>query len=168
MSFLKKIKSIFLDPFLYIIFFINYLLIYNNMVISPKFSMVYSQYNQSIFYLAGKLMKIGKIPYVDFIGHKGIYIFFINYLAEVFNNGKHIGLYIIGSLFISISAYMVYKISLLIINDDKENISTSNSIIFKKLISLISSILYTMLTISYSSLQCETFISTFLLISIYL
>ena len=172
MSFLKKIKTIFLDPFLYIIFFINYLLIYSNMVVSPKFSMVYSQYNQSIFYLAGKLMKIGKIPYVDFIDHKGIYIFFINYLAEIFNNGKHIGLYIIGSLFISISAYMVYKISLLIINDDKENISTSNSIIFKKLISLISSILYTILTISYdisySSLQCETFISTFLLISIYL
>ena len=77
------------------------------MVISPKFSMVYSQYNQSIFYLAGKLMKIGKIPYVDFIDHKGIYIFFIYYLAEIFNNGKHIGLYIIGSLFISISSYMV-------------------------------------------------------------
>ena len=170
------IKKYFSDPFLYIIFFINFILVYRNMVISPKFSMVFSQYNQSIFYIASKLMKIGKIPYVDFLDHKGIYIFFINYIAEIFNNGNHIGLYIIGSLFISISAYMVYKISLLLINNNIDSNNSaydnSNNLKYKKLISFTSSILYSVLIISYdisySSLQCETFISTFLLISIYL
>ena len=175
-NFIQILKKIFSDLFFYIIFFINFILVYRNMVISPKFSMVYSQYNQSIFYISGKLMKIGKIPYVDFLDHKGIYIFFINYIAEIFNNGKHIGLYIIGSLFISISAYMVYKISLLIINTNQDYTKNSNdntySSKYKKLICFTSSILYSILTISYdisySSLQCETFISTFLLISTYL
>ena len=173
---IKNIKNFFKDPFFYIIFFINFILVYRNMVISPKFSMVFSQYNQSIFYISAKLMKIGKIPYVDFLDHKGIYIFFINYIAEIFNNGNHIGLYIIGSLFISISAYMVYKISLLLLNNSLDlnntNNENSNDLKYKKLICFISSILYSVLVISYdisySSLQCETFISTFLLISIFL
>ena len=172
MVFFKKLKKVFSDPFLYIIFFINFILVYRNMVISPKFSMVYSQYNQSIFYIASKLMKEGKIPYVDFLDHKGIYIFFINYIAEIFNNGNHIALYIIGSLFISISAYLIYRISLLIINIDNNNKNDNDSLKYKKLVCFSSSILYSVLVISYdisySSLQCETFISTFLLLAIYL
>ena len=75
----KVLKKIFSNKFIYILLFlIAAVFVYANMVISPKFPMYYAQYNQSIFYLIGKMMKAGKVPYVDMIDHKGIYLFLLH------------------------------------------------------------------------------------------
>lgn len=141
------------------------IIVFNNLVISPQYEMVYSQYNQSIFYLIGKLMKSGKTLYVDMIDHKGVYIFLLHYLAEVICETKHFGLYLIGSTFIFVTALYIYKLQMLL--SSKSAKSANFNRVIAVLLSIFSIILQTLYSISYGSLQCETFVSTALVISVY-
>lgn len=169
MKLFDKFKKIIVKSSAIILFIFSSIICYVDMVISPQYNMVYSQYNQSVFYIIGKLMNIGKVPYVDFIDHKGPYLYLFHALAEVFNFNKHIGLYILGVILLFITSYFMYKTFLIIINiiDNKKENG-----FFDYIISIISSI-YIMIIlssykISFSTLQCETFVAPLLSIAIYL
>ena len=162
----EKKLSAFSKYITYIVLLIATLIIvFNNMVISPQYEMVYSQYNQSIFYLIGKLMKSGKTLYVDMIDHKGVYIFLLHYLAEIICETKHIGLYIVGSIFIFVTSLYIYKLLILILANDNEKNFYSQ--IIALLLSIVAIVMQTLYSISYGELQCETFVLTALVISIY-
>lgn len=47
------------------LFLLTALIVYVNMAISPKYPITYAQYNQTIYYLIARMMKNGKIPFVD-------------------------------------------------------------------------------------------------------
>ena len=141
------------------------LIVFFNMVISPQYPMVYSQYNQSILYLIGKMIKSGKVPYRDVIDHKGIYILLIHYFAEVIGSNNHIGLYIIGTIFIYISVLYLYKICLLI--NVKNNVKELPSTIISAISALVFAVVQSLYIVSYGTLQSETIIASGIIISIY-
>ena len=139
-----------------VLFIITALVVFFNMVISPQYPMVYSQYNQSILYSIGKMIKSGKIPYKDVIDHKGIYILLIHYFAELLGSSNHIGLYIIGTIAIFISVLYLYKTFYLI--NLKCNIGELPSTIISMLSALAFAVMQSLYVVSYGTLQSETFI----------
>lgn len=135
------------------------------MAISPKYPIAYAQYNQTIYYLFGRMMKSGKIPYIDMVDHKGIYIFLIHYLGELICEYNHIGLYLIAVIFLYVSALYIYKTIFFLNSNDNIN---NHKV---KIISILGSISYVVIqslyAISYGTLQGETFINAGIIISIY-
>ena len=162
-----------------VLFFATAAIIYNNMVISPKYPLVYSQYNQSILYLIGRMIKSGKVPYIDVIDHKGIYVLLIHYLAATIGENNHIGLFIIGVFSNFLSVVFIYKIIIAISIEElkiseKKNTTQNESnckIFIIEITAIFSSLLCVVLqslyTISYGTLQSETFITTIIVVSIY-
>ena len=148
-----------------ILLIITSTIVFFNMVISPIYPMVYSQYNQSILYLIGKMMSIGKVPYKDVIDHKGIYVLLLHYLAEIISGNNHIGLYIIGTIFVFISVLYIYKILFFI--NSKNNIKELPTIIISIISSLAYAVIISLYNVSYGTLQSETFITAFIIVSIY-
>ena len=148
-----------------ILFIFTIAIVFCNMVISPQYEMVYSQYNQSILHLIGKMMKSGKVPYRDVIDHKGIYILLLHYLAEVIGESNHIGLFIIGTIFIFISVLYLYKICYLI--NIKNDISIQPASIIAIIASLTFASIHSLYVVSYGTLQSETFVVTGIIISLY-
>ena len=68
--------------------------------ISPLNSIYNMQYDEWIFYLIGKGMVHGKIPYHDLMDHKGPYLFYLFALMNLFPR-NHIGLFIVFGMFFS-------------------------------------------------------------------
>ena len=182
----------------YLIMFIaTATIIYYNMAISVKYPTVYLQYNQNILYLIGKMLKNGKVPYIDVIDHKGIYVLLIHYIAVLLGE-NNIGLFVIGIIFNFITAVYIYKILIIvahtipymskeqnnlksetkkikekqqdILNNSFNNtLTVDNGII--KIFALLTSTLYVILQsiyiVSYATLQSETFVTLGIVVSIY-
>ena len=110
-------------------------------------------------------MKSGKVLYRDVIDHKGIYILLIHYLAEVIGSNNHIGLYIIGTLFIYISVLYLYKICFLI--NTKNNVKELSSTIISMIPALTFAFVQSLYIVSCGTLQSETIIVSGILISLY-
>lgn len=138
---------------------VTFAIVLFNMVISPLYPMVYSQYNQSILYLIGKMIKNGSVPYVDVVDHKGIYVLLFHYIAELIGAHNHIGLFLIGVIIIFISALYIYKMLILINKGSDKFIAFMSSVTFI--------VLQSLYTISYGTLQSETFIVVGISISLY-
>ena len=66
-----------------------------------------SSMDSSVFRYIGLLISKGKIPYIDVFDHKGILLYFINYLAIIIN--KNLGLWLIEVLTIFLSSCFAYK-----------------------------------------------------------
>lgn len=139
--------------------------VYMCMVISPLYPGAYFGYNQSIFHIFGKMIKAGKTPYVDMTDHKGIYIFMIHYLAELIGEKNHLGLYIVGVITLFVCCIYIYKL-LYSINKENNCPALISSII--AIISSISFLVFQNLTsISSNGLNCETFATLGIVISLY-
>lgn len=181
-----------------IMFLATITIIYYNMAISIKYPAVYLQYNQNILYLIGKMIKNGKVPYIDVIDHKGIYVLLIHYIAALLGENNNIGLFVIGIIFNFITAVYIYKILIIVartipymskeqnnvknetkkVNEKQQDVlnnsfnntlTIDNNII--KTFALLASTLYVILqslySISYATLQSETFITLGIVVSIY-
>lgn len=74
------------------------------------------------FWLIGRSMAAGQIAYVDIFDHKGPYIFFINALGALISSNSTIGLFILEIIANSVSIVMAFKLSNIILNDDKKSI----------------------------------------------
>ena len=75
---------------LFILFFICFTLLFINNAVSPLFSIEYLNHDVSTFYLGGRGLKYGKIFYKDLVDHKGPYIWFINFIACIILEYRHI------------------------------------------------------------------------------
>lgn len=70
--------------------------------------------DSAVFYYIGKNMTLGKLPYVDMFDHKGIILYFINYIAALIGHNSFIGVWLVNSIAIFFSAYFLFKLSLFI------------------------------------------------------
>ena len=118
-EFLKKHNNLFI--YLSIILF-SFVFFYFFNVISPIREEILFHYDISVFYNIGKGMTRGMLPYKDLFDHKGIYTYFLFYIASLISEYNHIGLYIIFSLYFSLIGIFTYKIIHLYIKGLKSNI----------------------------------------------
>ena len=102
----KNVKS----PYLPLIVFIGINLFLFSSV-SPLYSLMNMQYNEWLYYLIGKGMVNGKVPYLDLLDHKGPYLFYFFGIANIISY-KHIGLYLITLVIYSLIAVFSYKITI--------------------------------------------------------
>lgn len=132
--------------------------------VSPIHSIYNMQYDEWVYYLIGKGITKGLVPYVDLLDHKGPYLFFIFALANLINF-KHIGLFVVESIVYVLIAIYSYKISYLILEkittDIEEKANEYISIIVSFIIYCISSSYY----ISFGSISAETLILPFILMT---
>lgn len=73
---------------------------------SPIIDFIFT--DSAVFQTIGKAMTVGKIPYVDLFDHKGVYIYFINYLGYLIQ--RETGVWLIEALFWAINGILVYRI----------------------------------------------------------
>lgn len=135
--------------------------------VSPLHSIMNMQYNEWLYYIIGKGMKYGKVPYIDLIDHKGPYTFFIFYFASLIGEKSHIGLYVVAVVFYYIITLYSYKISKLILDctiAEDAAIKDVTSVFTSVAIFVLSSSYY----MSFGTITCETFILAFELIAYYL
>ena len=93
---------------LILLILISTILTFINSPYSPIRDLAYLDYDSTIFYIIGKGMKHGFVPYIDLIDHKGIYIFFINYLGALISEYNHIGMFIVHLLIEYFTIIIIY------------------------------------------------------------
>ena len=71
----------------------------------------YTYTDSSVFIYIGKMMKNGYIPYRDLFDHKGIILFFIQFLGAILTPGSLTGLWVLEVINISVTAYILYKVT---------------------------------------------------------
>ena len=124
---------------------------------SPFSSLSYLHYDSTVFYIIGRGMKYGYVPYIDLIDHKGIYIFLVNYLGALITENNHLGIFFVNYLFNFASMIIAYKIAYLMSGN--------------KIISVLSSISFFFLQLSYyfsfCGLRCETMLLPFIMYANY-
>ena len=125
---------------------------------SPIRDINYLNYDSTIFYIIGRGIKYGYVPYLDLTDHKGIYIFLINYLAALISESNHLGLFIVHLLITYFTIIVVYKISDFVTKNPIINFFTTLTIV----------ILYNNYFFSHGAVKCETFLMPFLYLSLYL
>lgn len=79
---------------------------------SPQY-LTLPKHDSSMFQYFGMAMDQGRVIYRDIFDHKGPFLFFINYIAEIIGNN---GLFIVEFLFLFLFLFFVYKTSLLKLN----------------------------------------------------
>ena len=72
--------------------------------------------DSSVFIYIGQMMHRGFVPYVDMFDHKGLYLYFLEFLATTANSFA--GIYFLELFSIFISLYFVYKIGNLFCNNN--------------------------------------------------
>lgn len=82
--------------------------------ISPLHSIYNMQYDEWIFYLIGKGMVNGKVPYLDLADHKGPYLFYLFALMNLMPS-NHLGLFIVSTIIYAVIGIFVFMISCLIL-----------------------------------------------------
>lgn len=103
---------------LFIIISILYLLVYSGST-SPLFN--FKGVDSGIFALMGKLFLEGKTPYVDYFDHKGPVLIFIEALGLAPFGGKHIGIFVLQIVNLTIIQSLIFLIA-------RKFISVANSI----------------------------------------
>lgn len=134
--------------------------------VSPIHSIMNMQYNEWLYYLIGKGMTKGMVPYTELMDHKGPYLFFFFALANIIEF-KHIGFYLVALVFYSLIALFSYKISYLIlifVSDYDEKKKIIYNFISGFIIYFLSSSYY----MSFGTISAEVFIIALMLIAYYL
>lgn len=65
----------------------------------------------SVFFCIGRSMVAGKVPYRDLFDHKGLYLYFFNYLGALISQDTTIGLFIVETIFMFINSVLLYEIA---------------------------------------------------------
>ncbi|MBR4314257.1 MAG: glycosyltransferase family 39 protein [Lachnospiraceae bacterium] len=134
--------------------------------VSPIHSIMNMQYNEWLYYLIGKGMTRGMVPYLELLDHKGPYLFFFFALANVIEF-KHISFYLVALAFYYIIALFSYKITYLtlsFVTDFDEKKKTIFSFISGFIIYFISSSYY----LSFGTISAEVFIIALMLVAYYI
>lgn len=142
--------------------------------ISPLHSIYNMQYDEWLFYLIGKGMVHGKVPYLELMDHKGPYLFYLFALMNILPT-NHLGLFIVSTIAYVFIAIFVYKISDLILAscepecrgelcEPEHRDSNSVSVIVALIIHMLLSSYY----ISFGTITSEIITLPFTLSSYYL
>ncbi len=83
---------------------------------SPLLNIMFN--DSSVFIAMGRGMAAGKIMYKELFDHKGLYLYFVNYLAVLIGGNSQIGLFIVEIAFMFLSAKFIYA-SFLLYADEK-------------------------------------------------
>lgn len=67
-------------------------------------------YDSSVFFVVGRGMKHGLVPYRDLFDHKGLYLYALNCLAACISEYTSIGIFLVEIIFVVASAYIGYKL----------------------------------------------------------
>ena len=135
--------------------------------VSPLHSLMNMQYNEWLYYLIGKGMVNGLVPYKDLIDHKGPYLFYFFGMANIINY-KHIGLYILALLFYSLIAIFSYKISYLILSKSDKSLSNPINKILSIFIAFIIFVMCSSYYMSFGTISAEVFTLPYMFMSYYL
>ncbi len=77
----------------------------------------YMGIDSSVFFTIGRGMVAGKVPYLDLFDHKGLYLYFINYLGALLSSDTSIGIFFVECCFMCINSILFYKIVKTFIRD---------------------------------------------------
>lgn len=77
----------------------------------------YTYTDSSVFIYIGKMMKEGYVPYRDLFDHKGIFLYFIQFLGTLFTPNSLTGLWLLETVNVISTVYVLYKIAGLFSND---------------------------------------------------
>ena len=153
--------------------------------VSPLHSLMNMQYNEWLYYLIGKGMTRGLVPYVDLVDHKGPYLFYFFAIANLLPY-KHIGLYLVAVIFYSLIAVFIYNIANLILKnveltelaptetaptEDSQSSIHANSLTHIVICLIVALVIHMMVSsyyMSFGSISAEVFTAPFVLISYYL
>lgn len=139
--------------------------------VSPIHSILNLQYDEQVYNIIGKGMKYGKVPYIDLIDHKGIYLFMIYALANIISEWHHIGLFIVTLIINFVTAVYTYKSSYILsemIYSDKNEQDIQSRDTVSLLIAFTIIFILNLAPFSTCGLDCETCIVPFLMIGFYL
>lgn len=102
----KKIKNININAIIIAYTFLLMLFCTNS---SPLIRQL-SGSDSSVFFVIGRAMTKGKIVFKELFDHKGFYLFLFNYIGALISYSSTIGIFIVETFFMSISAIMIFKI----------------------------------------------------------
>lgn len=140
-----------------LIFVITFINIFFNTVLSPLYDQSLFLHDASVYYIIGKGIKKGMVVYKDLFDHKGLYIYFVYYLASIIGETKNIGVWVVYSLIVFVYSLFIYKTIKLYKNDFIAFIT-----------SIVIQIVMTSLQFSFGTLLCEQLTAMTISISIYL
>ena len=134
------------------------LILFINSSYSPIRDLSYLNHDSMLFYIIGKGIKYGLVPYKDLIDHKGIYIFLVNYLGALISEYNHIGIFIVQLIISYANIFVIYKIASLFTNDVKVSFLSTLSVFILQNTNYFCS----------GAMKCEGFLSPFIFLSIYI
>mgnify|MGYP000777051933 FL=1 len=73
--------------------------------------------DSSVFIYIGKMMHKGFLPYKDLFDHKGILMYFIQYVGLLIGNGSWIGIWVLEAVNMIVTAWLLFKISRIFTKD---------------------------------------------------
>lgn len=112
--------------------------------------------DSGVFYMYGKAMMKGMIPYIDFNEGKGPLLFLIYGLGYLLSNTSYLGVFWISCTFYTAVFYLTYKTVNLFVNSEKKAVASS----------IIMSIAYFNPLLHYE-FRCEDFSQLFIITSLY-
>ena len=137
---------------------ITSIILFINSSYSPIRDLSYLNHDSMLFYIIGKGIKYGLVPYKDLIDHKGIYIFWVNYLGAFISEYNHIGIFIVQLIISYFNVFVIYKIAGLFTKDVKVRFLSTLSVFVLQNTNYFCS----------GAMKCEGFLSPFIFLSIYL
>ena len=66
--------------------------------------------DSSVFVVMGRGMLNGKVMYKDLFDHKGLYLYFLNFIAAIISSKSLIGVFIVECVFMVLCAWIVYSL----------------------------------------------------------
>lgn len=117
---------------------------------------IYSHYDTAVFQFYGKAMMNGMVPYIEFNEAKGPLLFFIYGIAYLISPYNFIGSFWISVVAFVVIYYYTYKISFLILNEEKKAILTT----------ILMSLFFFNPLVQFE-IKTESFSQIFILLSIY-
>ena len=116
-----KTKNIIYVLLIFVVFGISYFV----SCYSTFYNISFLNYDSTAFYLIGKGIKYGYIPYINLADHKGIYIFYVNFLGALISENQYIGIFIVNFLINCLYVIITYNIILLFSNNKVIGIMSS-------------------------------------------
>ena len=75
--------------------------------------------DSSVFFAVGRAMTKGKIVFKELFDHKGFYLYLLNYTAALISDKSSLGIFIVETCFMIISALMIFKTCRIFYRDEK-------------------------------------------------
>ena len=79
----------------------------------------FTSIDSSVFFAIGRAMAKGKIMFKELFDHKGFYLYLFNYIAALISFKSALGIFIVETCFMSISALIIFKTCKIFYDDNR-------------------------------------------------